>query len=193
MSANASEMPARAFSMAQNVYTKGEFKKLRAAEREWRKAGQSERMTPEEQAATAKKLQEWRSRLEATCAKPEAQSKIHEICAGILRKNLPHLISYQKTQQAHQSITAAIQELKIQAEAARHQSYKDRDQVLYKTIGSSSSAGYASPPRMIAAAIAGNSDCAVLVAKNRKDMPDDWTLLSESDREDLKNNTAKMM
>ena len=185
--------PARAFSMAQNVYTKGEFKKLRAAEREWRKAEQSKKMTPEEQAAQAQKLQEWRSRLEAACAKPEAQSKIHEICAGILRKNLPHLIPYQKTQQAHQSITAAIQELKIQAEAARHQSYKDRDQVLYKTIGSSSSAGYASPPRMIAAAIAGNSDCAVLVAKSRKDMPDDWTLLSESDREDLKNNTAKMM
>lgn len=185
--------PARALSMAQNVYTKGEFKKLRSAEREFRKAEQSEKMTPEEQAAQAQKLQEWRSRLEAACAKLEAQSKIHEICAGILRKNLPHLITYQKAKQAHQSITAAIQKLKTQAETVRHQSYKDRDQILYKIMGSASSAGYTAPPRMIAAAIAGNPDCAVLVAKSRKDMPDDWTLLSESDREDLKNNTAKMM
>ena len=49
------------------------------------------------------------------------------------------------------------------------------------------------PPHMIAAAMAGNTDCAVLVAKSKKDVPDDWSLLSESEREDLKNDTSKMM
>ena len=49
------------------------------------------------------------------------------------------------------------------------------------------------PHHMIGAAIAGNRDCAVLVAKNKKNFPGDWTLLSQNEREDLKNDTSQMM
>lgn len=185
--------PARAKAMAENVYTKGEFKKLRAAEREFAKKTAAGKLSPEECTAQQKKLQEWRSRLESSCASMEAQAKIQEICAGILRKNAPQAMAYQKVQQEHQIIAAAITEAKAQADAARHQSYRDRDQTLYRATGTTPAMGYMEPPHMIAAAMAGNTDCAVLVAKSKKDVPDDWSLLSESEREDLKNDTSKMM
>lgn len=185
--------PARAKAMAENVYTKGEFKKLRAAERDFAKKTAAGKLSPEECTAQQKKLQEWRSRLESSCASMEAQAKIQEICAGILRKNTPQAMAYQKVQQEHQIIAAAITEAKAQADAARHQSYRDRDQTLYRATGTTPAMGYMEPPHMIAAAMAGNTDCAVLVAKSKKDVPDDWSLLSESEREDLKNDTSKMM
>lgn len=185
--------PARARAMAENVYTKGEFKKLRAAERDFAKETAAGKLSPEESTAQQKKLQEWRSRLESSCASMEAQAKIQEICAGILRKNAPQAMAYQKVQQEHQVIAAAITEAKAQADAARHQSYLDRNQTLYRATGATPAMGYMEPPHMIAAAMAGNTDCAVLVAKSKKDFPDDWSLLSESEREDLKNDTSKMM
>lgn len=185
--------PARARAMAENVYTKGEFKKLRAAERDFAKETAAGKLSPEESTAQQKKLQEWRSRLESSCASMEAQAKIQEICAGILRKNAPQAMAYQKVQQEHQVIAAAITEAKAQADAARHQSYRDRNQALYRATGTTPAMGYMEPPHMIAAAMAGNTDCTVLVAKSKKDFPDDWSLLSESEREDLKNDTSKMM
>ncbi|WP_337567558.1 hypothetical protein [Mitsuokella jalaludinii] len=185
--------PARARAMAENVYTKGEFKKLRAAERDFAKETAAGKLSPEESTAQQKKLQEWRSRLESSCASMEAQAKIQEICAGILRKNAPQAMAYQKVQQEHQVIAAAITEAKAQADAARHQSYRDRNQTLYRATGATPAMGYMEPPHMIAAAMAGNTDCAVLVARSKKDFPDDWSLLSESEREDLKNDTSKMM
>lgn len=185
--------PARAKAMAENVYTKGEFKKLRADEREFAKKTAAGKLSPEESTAQQKKLQEWRSRLESSCASMEAQAKIQEICAGILRKNAPQAMAYQKVQQEHQVIAAAITEAKAQADATRHQSYRDRNQTLYRATGATPAMGYMEPPHMIAAAMAGNTDCAVLVAKSKKDFPDDWSLLSESEREDLKNDTSKMM
>ena len=185
--------PARAKAMAENAYTKGEFKKLRADEREFAKKTAAGKLSSEESAAQQKKLQEWRGRLESSCASMEAQAKIQEICAGILRKNAPQAMAYQKVQQEHQVIAAAITEAKAQADAARHQSYRDRDQTLYRATGTTPAMGYMEPPHMIAAAMAGNTDCAVLVAKSKKDVPDDWSLLSESEREDLKNDTSKMM
>lgn len=185
--------PARAKAMAENVYTKGEFKKLRAAERDFAKETAAGKLSPKESTAQQKKLQEWRSRLESSCASMAAQAKIQEICAGILRKNAPQAMAYQKIQQEHQVIAAAITEAKAQADAARNQSYLDRNQTLYRATGATPAMGYMEPPHMIAAAMAGNTDCAVLIAKSKKDFPDDWSLLSESDREDLKNDTSKMM
>lgn len=185
--------PARAKAMAENVYTKGEFKKLRAAERDFAKKTAASKLSPEESTAQQKKLQEWRSRLESSCASMAAQVKIQEICAGILRKNAPQAMAYQKVKQEHQVIAAAITETKAQADAARHQSYRDLNQTLYRTTGATPAMGYMEPPHMIAAAMAGNTDCAVLVAKSKKDFPDDWSLLSESEREDFKNDTSKMM
>ena len=185
--------PARAKALAENVYTKGEFKKLRAAERDFAKKTAAGKLSPEESTVQQKKLQEWRGRLESSCASMGAQAKIQEICAGILRKNAPQAMAYQKVQQEHQVIAAAITEAKTQADAARHQSYRDRDQTLYRATGTTPAMGYMEPPHMIAAAMAGNTDCAVLVAKSKKDVPDDWSLLSESEREDLKNDTSKMM
>lgn len=185
--------PARAKAMAENVYTKGEFKNLRAVERDFAKKTAAGKLSPEESTAQQKKLQEWRSRLESSCASMEAQAKIQEICVGILRKNAPQAMAYQKVQQEHQVIAAAITEAKAQADAARHQSYRDRNQTLYRATGATPAMGYMEPPHMIAAAMAGNTDCAVLVARSKKDFPDDWSLLSESEREDLKNDTSKMM
>lgn len=185
--------PSRAISIAENLYTKGEFKQLRAAERKLQKDNNAGKLSPESLQAQQKELQNWRSRLETACKKPAAQSKIQEICAGILSKNVPHAIAYQKIQHEHQTVAAAIQEIKTQATAARHQSYQDKNQTLYKATGTTPETGYMEPHHMIGAAIAGNRDCAVLVAKNKKNFPDDWTLLSQSEREDLKNDTSKMM
>lgn len=182
----------RAAAMAQNVFVKGEFKKLREAERLYRK--NAPKMNANDRHAKEVELINWRANLEARCNKPSAIAKIQEITAGILRKNAPIAIRYQNLTTEHKKLTTQITEAKSALDASRHQSYIDRDSVNYRTIpAASSSHPRESPPVIIGKALSGNNECAALVARSKKDYPDEWELLSESERDELKNDLSKMM
>lgn len=184
--------PSRARVMAENVFVHGEFKKLRSAERDFKKHADS--MSKSEQLNKQKMLSDWRNNLEAHCQTPEAIAKIQEITAGILRKNAPVAIRYQQLTQEHRELTAEIASAKTAQLAAKRQSFKDRNTITYKATPAAASAFPGQPDSLtIGKALANNNDCAALVARSKIDYPDDWELLSESERDDLRNNMAKLM
>jgi len=202
--------PARALEMAENNYVNGAWKKWKLDNRKLEKLKEK---YPERYAEARKQLDARMVALEKRCSTPTAQAKIKEYASGILRKN-------SKNRKAYQELSAQVKMLKMEIQKEQRQADGVEfngapDGTRYRTIIPSNGQGtnsqgvvhgghgggggmtFPTPDyniHQIARALSREDDTGMvgLVATSKPDAPDDWYLLSETEKEDRKNDLANL-
>lgn len=116
---------------------------------------------------------------DAVCASPAAQNQINKIMAGILQKNSAIAVKYARLNSNYKAVQGKIENLQALAKSAKGQG----GGVRYK-MSSPTSIGRDAPK--IAAAIAGDVKFAPLVMKSKNEEDDDWELLTEAEKEEIR-------
>ena len=116
---------------------------------------------------------------EAACASPAGQKQIHKIMAGILQKNSAIAIRYAKLNTTYKAVQAKIDSLKVLEQVARSQKGGKRFKL-------SSPVSLRNDAPKIAAGIAGDEKFAPLVMKSKNEEYDDWALLTEAEKDEIK-------
>lgn len=190
----------RALAMAENQYVQGAWRKYREDVRELKK---TEKHLPEDERTRQwNELDARKVALEKQCSTAEAKEKIAAIAAGILRKNTPYRTRYQKLEAQVNELRVDIQrddnlihDLDFHPDATDGARYK----MLAPKSGGASGGGMTYPTpdynaHQLAHAITQPEDLGIvnLVAKSKPDAPDEWSLMSEAEKDDLKNDTASL-
>lgn len=203
--------PARALVIAKNNFLNGEWKIL---SKEYEKVKKIEKKNPKLADEMRNRLDARRAELERRCSTPEAQEKIQNIAVGVLRKNAPNRTAYQKLDKEVSALKVEIEREKRQEAAVEINGAQDGTR--YHAIppqGTQGAGGqqggghghggggggmtYPTPDnniRQIARALSPEDDTGMvnLVATSKPDAPDDWNLLSETEKEDRKNDLANL-
>ena len=189
----------RAMVIAKNLYTKGQYKRLREAKRTLKKNSSPDN---KEQA----RISAWEQRLNNYCALSGAEEKIKEIIDGVLLKNLAVADLYKQEQNHLSDLNKEISEVKkilheCYKESKFHPNtkYKIFDKTLPTVDKRNISGGIIEDIRTaatsswkIASAIAGNNKNAQLVARSKHEDIDEWEFLSQAEKDELRNNTDAM-
>lgn len=187
--------PERAMTIAMNQYVhfaaKGKVEFDFKSIREQRRALQKNQDKGKDTTDILKKIEELdlqEKMLEEKCSSPEGKAKISEIVAGILRKNAPISMRFTQLQASSQQIQVKItslQEMYAAAkDAARRYPY-----MRYKMSGMPQS--LRSSSHSIAAALAGDAKFTPLVLKSRDEDYDDWELLTEAEKDEMRNKKGR--
>ena len=186
--------PARALFMAKDVYMKGAYKKIRQERRDLER--QRPFLTIGWYNAKRRALDAREAELDRQIALPTAQAKLQEIAAGILRRNAPIAQECREKKEALEQLTALQDKRTHLIVQFTRQSIHDPQGTKYRVhVTPQQIPGYFTPQEnlsVIAAACSGDERCTQLVARSKPNEPDEWRYLSETEKEDLKNNTARM-
>lgn len=168
----------RALAMAKNVYVKGAYSRLRKAMRELKKKQPS--LSPEKYQSMEKEFLSQVKTLDERCATSAAKKKIEEIAAGIMRKNAPKVLLYQRLQQEYTA-------LKQQKEAVLTEYNRSHG----VTAALPQRAEYASAPAISARQKEDTQESITqTVLHDRND--DEWdAFMTETEKQDRRNATSR--
>lgn len=201
---------ARALEMAKDNYLKGAWSEWKLDKR---KLDKLEKKRPGQNMEALDWLNARKVNLEKRCSTPEAQAKIHDVASGILRKNIGNQKAYQKLSEQVKMLKMEIQKEKRQEAAVEFSSAPNGTR--YRTIYSQNQQGAGQQGTMhgghgggggmtfptpdynmhrIAQVLSRDDDTGMvgLVITSKPDAPDDWYLLSETEKEDRKNDLANL-
>ena len=192
----------RAIAMAKTLFLDmdGEWSKFVKLERNFKKY--KYKLPEKEQQRKKKLLEEFHKVFDEHCASEFGQRKIAQISAGILRKNEPIRQRYQELEVKIKILEASIQQETGIAEEVQFQSLVQDAGTRYRMVpqkehGSGGGMTFATPmhqAHQIARVICDPNDVGVvnLVMRSKPDEPDEWSLMSEAEKDDLRNDTASL-
>ena len=201
--------PNRALSMAEDLYLKGERKKLRADLRRIQKQEtalkEKKPVSPTQLANLSQereRLTQELARLEAVCQSPEAKAKIEEIAAGILRKNSKWAKEYADAKKRTQALSAKLHQTQERLNTVKKWLSRENPRTMYRVLkpkpGSNTAQATAtnqdtalvkSAATVIADAMLGDKEAVQLVARSNGDgleTDKTWTLMTKLDKEALR-------
>lgn len=178
--------PERALAMAKNNYISyimkrqenvqfKNFAHLRKLKRELMKNN----ILSAEQQELMKSIEQYEKTWEALCSSPAAQKQINKIMTGILQKNSATVIKYAKLDTAYKAVQKKIETLKTSEKAVNGQSAGKRFKL-------TSPVSLSQDAPKIAAGIAGDVKFAPLVLRSKSEEYDDWELLTEAEKDEIR-------
>lgn len=192
----------RATKIAENVWSRGEWKKLREEKRslgaQQKKlkaqaaAGRDVSAQKEELLRKEKDLESRMKKLEQRMEEPTAKMRIREIAAGIMRKNRPAVLRYEAAKRYTAYAKDRLEKNRQEMLAVKEQAKKDPRSTQYKVVHTSGahgtsqkSFGRADYPSLIAEAIQNHPRAVQVVARTTDDgLQKDWTMMTDFERDE---------
>ena len=134
-------------------------------------------------------LQKKQTELDSLCQTHEAQRKIEEIAAGILRKNYKFVRQLEEIETREKELTPRIHHIKEQMKALEERVALDKVGTRYR-VTTSDTLSNNSLASIIADAILFDPKAVQLVARldgNNLEMEKDWEMMSEFDKDEIIN------
>lgn len=132
-----------------------------------------------EQQELMKSIEQYEKTWEALCSSPAAQKQLSKIMTGILQKNSATAIKYAKLDTAYKAVQKKIETLKTSEKAVNGQSAGKRFKL-------TSPGSLSKDAPKIAAGIAGDVKFAPLVLRSKNEEYDDWELLTEAEKDEIR-------
>lgn len=195
----------RATKIAENVWSHGEWKRLRDEQRAlkaWKKKLDAKRAAGEEVGALEKEIQAKGRDLDARTEKlqqrmedPTERMRIREIAAGIMRKNRPAVVRYEAAKRYTVYAEGRLEKNRQEMLAVKNQAAKDSKSAKYKVVHSSGASMPSSPshpsqnakvdfPSVIAEAIQNQPRAVQVVARTTDNgLQKDWTMMTDFERD----------
>lgn len=194
----------RATKIAENVWSRGEWKKLRTEKRALAaqhrkldaqaKAGRDTGAQLKELLAKEQALEARVKALETRMEEPAAKMRIREIAAGVMRKNRSSVIRYEAAKRYTAYAKDRLEKNRQQMLAVKEQMKKDPRSTQYKVVHSGGSAGAAGRsqaahrtdyPSLIAEAIQNQPRAVQVVARSTDSgLQKDWIMMTDFERDE---------